>query len=68
MIFELGLLAPKGTILVDNALFFGDPYTTERFTGKVGDGITQFNEVVKDDNTVHKVNKLHVDIHIDLSY
>ena len=68
MIFELGLLAPKGTILVDNALFFGDPYTKERFTGKVGDGITQFNEVVKDDNTVHKVNKLHVDIHIDLSY
>nr|XP_022334265.1 uncharacterized protein LOC111131157 [Crassostrea virginica]XP_022334266.1 uncharacterized protein LOC111131157 [Crassostrea virginica] len=55
MIFELGLLAPKGTILVDNALFFGDPYTKERFMGEIGDGVTQFNEVVKDDNTVHKV-------------
>ena len=68
MIFELGLLAPKGTILVDNALFFGDPYTKERFMGEITDGVTQFNEVVKDDNTVHKVNKLHIDVHNNFSY
>ncbi|XP_034325583.2 O-methyltransferase MdmC [Magallana gigas] len=55
MIWELGLLAPKGMILVDNALFFGDPYTKEGYMGKAGEGITNFNDIVRKDGNVHKI-------------
>lgn len=55
MIWDLGLLAPNGTIVVDNVLFFGDPYTKEGFMGKLGEGVTKFNEMVRQDGSVHKV-------------
>lgn len=55
MIWDLGLLAPNGTILVDNVLFFGDPYTKEGFFGKLGESVTNFNELVRQDETVHKI-------------
>lgn len=55
MIFDLGLLAPRGTILVDNALFFGDPYTKEGFLGDMGEGVARLNDVVRQDESVHKV-------------
>ncbi|XP_061166356.1 O-methyltransferase MdmC-like [Saccostrea echinata] len=54
MIFEYGLLAKNGTILVDNALFFGDPYSNEDYMGR-DHGIGQFNEMVKQDDRVHQV-------------
>uniref|UniRef100_K1QCN2 Uncharacterized protein n=1 Tax=Magallana gigas TaxID=29159 RepID=K1QCN2_MAGGI len=49
------LEAPKGMILVDNALFFGDPYTKEGYMGKAGEGITSFNDIVREDGNVHKM-------------
>lgn len=55
MIWDLGLLAPNGTIVVDNVLFFGDPYTKEGFMAKLGEGVTNFNELVRQDDSVHKV-------------
>lgn len=55
MIWDLGLLAPNGTIVVDNVLFFGDPYTKEGFMGKLGEGVTNFNELIRQDESVHKV-------------
>lgn len=55
MIWELGLLAPKGIILVDNALFFGDPYTKEGYMAKAGEGVSSFNDIVRQDENVHKV-------------
>lgn len=55
MIWDLGLLAPNGTIVVDNVLFFGDPYTKEGFMGERGEGVTKFNEMVRQDGSVHKI-------------
>lgn len=55
MIWDLGLLAPNGTILVDNVLFFGDPYSKEGRMGKMGESIINFNEMVRKDGQVHKV-------------
>lgn len=66
MIWELGLLAPKGMILVDNALFFGDPYTKEGYMGKAGEGITSFNNIVREDGNVHKVLFYHTAPNITL--
>ncbi|XP_062577355.1 O-methyltransferase MdmC-like [Saccostrea cucullata] len=54
LIFEYGLLAESGTILVDNSLFFGDPYSNEDYMGR-GHGTGQFNEMVKQDEKVHQV-------------
>lgn len=58
MIWDLGLLAPKGTILVDNVLFHGDPYSKEGRTGEIGQSIINFNEMVRKDDRVHKVHVL----------
>lgn len=55
MIWDLGLLAPNGTILVDNVLFFGDPYSKEGRMGKMGESIINFNEMVRKDGQVHKI-------------
>lgn len=68
MIWELGLLAPKGMILVDNALFFGDPYTKEGYMGKAGEGITSFNDIVREDGNVHKVLFYHTAPNITLQF
>nr|XP_034327017.1 probable caffeoyl-CoA O-methyltransferase 3 isoform X3 [Crassostrea gigas] len=54
-IWDLGLLAPKGTILVDNVLFHGDPYSKEGRTGEIGQSIINFNEMVRKDDRVHKI-------------
>lgn len=55
MIWDLGLLAPKGMILVDNVLLYGDPYSKEGRTGEMGESIINFNEMVRKDDRVHKV-------------
>lgn len=55
MIWDLELLAPKGTILVDNVLFHGDPYSKEGFKGEAGESIIIFNEMVRKDDRVHKI-------------
>ncbi|XP_048737360.1 O-methyltransferase MdmC-like isoform X2 [Ostrea edulis] len=55
MIFQHKLLAPNGTIIVDNALYFGDPYSNEGYKGESGQNIKHFNEMVKQDTLVHQV-------------
>jgi predicted O-methyltransferase YrrM len=55
MVFELKLLAAYGTIVVDNALFHGDPYSNEGHTGEGGRKIGEFNKMVKQDTVVHQV-------------
>uniref|UniRef100_A0A8W8I2D9 Caffeoyl-CoA O-methyltransferase n=1 Tax=Magallana gigas TaxID=29159 RepID=A0A8W8I2D9_MAGGI len=55
MIWDLGLFAPKGTILVDNVLCYGDPYSKEGRTGEIGQSIINFNEMVRKDDRVHMI-------------
>ncbi|KAL5012247.1 hypothetical protein ScPMuIL_010798 [Solemya velum] len=53
IIFGKQLLAPRGTLVVDNALFYGETYDTEG-TYKAHD-VRKFNEFVVKDETVHRV-------------
>jgi predicted O-methyltransferase YrrM len=61
MIFAKDLLAPGGTLIVDNVLKNGDTYSGET-TVSTSRAIIDFNELVLQDNTVHKVrlNGLHI--------
>lgn len=54
MIFEKDLLASGGTLIVDNVLKNGDTYSGEHSDSKSW-AITNFNELVLQDNRVHKV-------------
>ncbi|KAK3595661.1 hypothetical protein CHS0354_026880 [Potamilus streckersoni] len=53
VIMDRGLLAPRGTIVVDNALFFGQVYSATRDTN--GEGMKTFNENVSRDPRVTTV-------------
>uniref|UniRef100_A0A8W8I2F9 Caffeoyl-CoA O-methyltransferase n=1 Tax=Magallana gigas TaxID=29159 RepID=A0A8W8I2F9_MAGGI len=53
-IFEKDLLASEGTIIVDNVLKDGDPYSGEEYESNSG-AISEFNEMVLRDKNVHKV-------------
>uniref|UniRef100_A0A8W8I1B8 Uncharacterized protein n=1 Tax=Magallana gigas TaxID=29159 RepID=A0A8W8I1B8_MAGGI len=53
-IFEKDLLAPEGTIIVDNVLKSGDPYSGEKYESN-SDAIVEFNDMVLRDKNVHKV-------------
>ncbi|XP_052701410.1 probable caffeoyl-CoA O-methyltransferase 1 [Crassostrea angulata] len=53
-IFEKDLLASEGTIIVDNVLKDGDPYSGEEYESNSG-AILEFNEMVLRDKNVHKV-------------
>lgn len=66
MIWELGFLVFKGMILVDNVLFFGDFYIKEGYMGKVGEGIINFNDIVREDGNVYKVLFYYIVLNIIL--
>uniref|UniRef100_A0A8W8I312 Catechol O-methyltransferase domain-containing protein 1 n=1 Tax=Magallana gigas TaxID=29159 RepID=A0A8W8I312_MAGGI len=53
-IFEKDLLASEGTIIVDNVLRGGDPYSGEKYASD-SDAIVEFNDMVLRDKNVHKV-------------
>lgn len=53
-IFEKDLLATGGTIIVDNVLKSGDPYSGEKYESN-SEAISEFNEMVLRDKNVHKV-------------
>lgn len=53
-IFEKDLLASEGTIIVDNVLKSGDPYSGEKYESN-WDAIVEFNDMVLHDKNVHKV-------------
>ncbi|XP_062577346.1 probable caffeoyl-CoA O-methyltransferase 1 [Saccostrea cucullata] len=53
-IFEKDLLASGGTLIVDNVLKSGDPYSGEKYESNSW-AISEFNEVVLQDDRVHKV-------------
>lgn len=53
-IFEKDLLASEGTIIVDNVLKSGDPYSGEKYESN-SDAIVEFNDMVLRDKNVHKV-------------
>lgn len=53
-IFEKDLLASEGTIIVDNVLKSGDPYSGEKYDSN-SDAIVEFNDMVLHDKNVHKV-------------
>ena len=51
-----GLLAPRGIILVDNALLFGRVYPTP--TSEGGQAVAELNEIIRNDDRVEKVDML----------
>ncbi|KAK3084299.1 hypothetical protein FSP39_011259 [Pinctada imbricata] len=56
LIFELDLLSPGGTIIVDNALMGGYPYSHENPNkSEVGPAIEKFNNMVKSKTDIHRV-------------
>ena len=60
-IFELNLLAPGGTLAVDNALGGGYPYSHENPMNRTsGPAIEKFNDIVRAETGIHRVcdNKL----------
>ena len=54
MIFAKDLLAPGGTLIVDNVLKNGDTYSGE-VSVSTSKAIIEFNQLVLQDNAVHKV-------------
>ena len=53
-----GLLGKGGTIMFDNALFYGEPYSKDcrQETMPDGWGVKTCNEFIAADASVHKVN------------
>ncbi|KAK3096773.1 hypothetical protein FSP39_003140 [Pinctada imbricata] len=59
MIFELGLLAPGGVIIVDNALMGGYPYSLENPLNRPGGpAIAKFNDMIRGQDNIHRVSYL----------
>ena len=58
--FELNLLAPGGTLVVDNALGHGYPYSHENPSNRTsGPAIEKFNEMVRAETDIHRVRDYH---------
>ena len=58
MILERGLLSEGGTIVFDNALFYGEPYSKDcnQETMPDGWGVKSCNEFIAADERVHAVS------------
>ena len=74
-----GLLNKGGTILFDNALFYGQVYSEERSKEKTpnGCGVRECEDFIREDLRVQRVNTpmkymytymyMHIHVHVDVS-
>ena len=55
-----GLLSKGGTILFDNALFYGQVYSEDRSKDKTpnGCGVRECEDFIREDPRVHRVNEI----------